>query len=237
MINGISGEKSYDMKMNNDRNRGRLAASIFFAIHTIKSKFEFVVTRALIISYTENSKGNSNECTVLLRAKKMKWGLMMSKKQSKLIRPSSKLKKNPLGDGAQEGRIFSVEDKEFDSIYHDSGKRVALNIKVEFINSNGELVYLYYAPTITWSKKGKLMKMLHDLDVVPAEGEELDINALIGMKVRATIENVERNNVVYSNIVRIQKRGTGLQTKIPNQDDSEMMNQLFDVDDIDFNDM
>ncbi|AIM14941.1 hypothetical protein HW35_00355 [Bacillus sp. X1(2014)] len=161
----------------------------------------------------------------------------MKNVQSKLVRPSSKLNKNPLGDGAQEGRIFSVEVKEFDSFYHDSGKRVALNIKVEFIKPNGELVYLYYAPTITWSEKGKFMKMLHDLDVVPAEGEELDIHALIGMKVTATIENVERDNVVYSNIVRIQKRGTGIQAKASNEEDSEMMNQLFDVDDIDFDGM
>lgn len=79
--------------------------------------------------------------------------------------------------------------------------------------------------------------MLHDLDVVPAEGEELDINGLIGMKVTATIENVERNNVVYSNIVRIQKRATRIPTKTSNEDDSEMMNQLFDVDDIDFEGM
>lgn len=161
----------------------------------------------------------------------------MKNVQSKLVRPSSKLNKNPLGDGAQEGRIFSVEVKEFDSFYHDSGKRVALNIKVEFIKPNGELVYLYYAPTIIWSEKGKFMKMLHDLDVVPAEGEELDINVLIGMKVTATIETVERDNVFYSNIVRIQKRVAGIQAKKPNQDDSEMMNQLFDVDDIDFDDM
>ncbi|MDV2888130.1 hypothetical protein RYX45_23490, partial [Alkalihalophilus pseudofirmus] len=84
-----------------------------------------------------------------------------------------------------------------DSIYHASGKRDALNLKVEFIKPNGDLVYLFYAPTITWSPKGKFMKMLHDLDKVPAMGEELDINSLVGMNVTATIENVERDNVVY----------------------------------------
>jgi hypothetical protein len=124
----------------------------------------------------------------------------MKNLQSKLVRPSTKY---VLDGGVHNGKIYSVEVKEFDSFYHDSGKRVALNIKVEFIKMNGELVYLYYAPTITWSEKGKFMKMLHDLGVVPAEGEELDINALIGMKVTATIENVERDNIVYSNIVRI----------------------------------
>ncbi|MEQ2465134.1 hypothetical protein [Niallia hominis] len=160
----------------------------------------------------------------------------MSSMQSKLVRPSSKSNKNPLGDGEKEGRIFSIEVKEFPSAYHDSGKRVALNIKVEFINAIGELVYLYYAPTITWSEKGKFVKLLHDLDAFPAEGEELYTNALIGMRVTATIENVERDNVVYSNIVRIQKRATSIPTKVSN-DDSEMMNQLFDVDDIDFEGM
>lgn len=163
--------------------------------------------------------------------------IKMSSMQSKLVRPSSKSNKNPLGDGAQEGRILSVEVKEFDSFYHDSGKRVALNIKVEFIKPNGELVYLYYAPTITWSEKGKVMKTLNDLDVLPAEGEELDNNALVGMEVTETIENVERDNIVYSNIVRIQKRATIIPAKASNEEDSEMMNQLFDVDDIDFGDM
>lgn len=161
----------------------------------------------------------------------------MSRCQSKLVRPTNKSKKNPLGDGVQEGRIVSVEVKEFDSFYHDSGKRVALNIKVEFINPNGELVYLYYAPTITWFEKGRFMKTLHDLDVVPAEGEELNTQVLIGMRVTATIENVERNNVTYSNIVRIQKRATNIPAKALDEEDSEMMKQLFDVDDIDFGDM
>lgn len=158
----------------------------------------------------------------------------MSSKKTKIIRPLSKYAVN---EGAHNGRIFSVEVKEFDSVYHDSGKRDALNTKVEFIKPNGEFVYLYYAPTITWSEKGKLMKMLHDLEVVPAEGEELDTNALIGMKVTATIENVERDGIVYSNIVRIQKRVTSIPAKEPNKEDSEMMKQLFDVDDIDFDDM
>jgi len=166
-------------------------------------------------------------------------GHYMQNHQSKLVRPSTKSNKYVFDEGPKDGKIFSVEVKEFDSFFHDSGKRVALNIKVEFIKPNGELVYLYYAPTITWSEKGKLMKMLHDLDVVPAEGEELDINSLIGMKVTATIEIVERDNNVYSNIIRIQKRGTGIQVqaKATNEDDSEMMNQLFEVDDIDFDDM
>lgn len=135
----------------------------------------------------------------------------MQKIQSKLVRPSHKY---TLDGGAQNAKIFSVEIKEFPSTYHASGKRDALNLRLEFINLNGELVYLYYAPTITWSPKGKLMKMLHDLDVVPAEGEELDINMLKGMRVTATIENVERNGVVYSNIVRIQKREAGNQAKM-----------------------
>lgn len=157
--------------------------------------------------------------------------------QSQLIRPTSKSNKNALGDGEQEGIIFSVEVKEFNSTYHDSGKRVAFNVKVEFKKSNGELVYLYYAPTITWSEKGKFMKLLHDLDAIPAEGEELNTQALIGMRVTATVENVERDNVVYSNIVRIQKRATSIPAKSSNEEDDEMMKQLFDVDDIDFGDM
>ncbi|WP_432354601.1 hypothetical protein [Sporosarcina sp. A2] len=158
----------------------------------------------------------------------------MQKHQSKLVRPSNKYN---LEEGAVEGKIYSVAVNEFDSDFTDSGKRDVLNTKVEFIKPNGEFFYLYYAPTITWSEKGNFMKMLHDLDVVPAKGGELDINALIGMTVTATIENVERGDVVYSNIVRIQKRGTGIQYKASNKEDSEMMIQLYDVDDIEFGDM
>ncbi|MBL5767275.1 MULTISPECIES: hypothetical protein [Bacillales] len=158
----------------------------------------------------------------------------MQKYQSKLVRPTNKY---VLDEGALKGKIFSVNVKECPSMYHESGKRDALVIKIEFINSNGDLVYVEYAPTITWSEKGKFMKTLHDLDVVPAMGEELDINTLVGMRVTATIENVERNNVVYSNIVRIQKRETDIQAKVSNEEDSEMMNQLFDVDEIDFDGM
>ncbi|WP_110928442.1 hypothetical protein [Bacillus massiliglaciei] len=158
----------------------------------------------------------------------------MQKLQSKLVRPSNKY---VLDDGAKNGKIFSVRVKEFPSIYHDSGKRDALVIKVEFIKPNGEFIYLEYAPTITWSPKGRLMKLLDDLDAVPAEGEELDTDGLVGMNVTATIENVQRDDIVYSNIVRIQKGEAGIHAKKPNQEDSEMMNQLFDVDDIDFDDM
>lgn len=158
----------------------------------------------------------------------------MNKCQSKLVRPSNKY---VLDEGVQNGKIFSVGVKEFPSIYHDSGKRDALVIKVEFIKPNGEFIYLEYAPTITWSEKGRFMKMLHDLDKVPAMGEELDTNGLVGMSVTTTIENIQRDDIVYSNIVRIQKRGNGIQAKASNEEDSEMMNQLFDVDDIDFDDM
>lgn len=77
--------------------------------------------------------------------------------QSILIRKSNTTK-YVLDEGVHNGKIFSVEVKKFDSIYHDSGKRVALNTKVEFVKTNGEFIYLYYAPTITWSEKGKFMK-------------------------------------------------------------------------------
>ena len=159
----------------------------------------------------------------------------MKKCQSKLIRPSNKY---VLDEGLKKGKIFSVEVKTFDSIYHASGKREALNIKVEFIKPNGELVYLYFAPTITWSPKGKLMKMLEDLDVVPAMGEELDMNALVGMNVTATIENLQRDGVVYSNIVRVQRIGTDITVQAKkNDEDSLMTDQLFDVDAIDFDNL
>jgi hypothetical protein len=127
----------------------------------------------------------------------------MKKYNSKLTRTST----NPFEpEGIREGKIFSVGVKELDSQYHDSGKREALHIKVEIVKANGELGYLYYSPTLMWSPLGKLMRTLQDLQAVPNMGEELDLNVLVGMPVIVTIENVERNNVVYSNIVKMKKR-------------------------------
>ena len=122
----------------------------------------------------------------------------------------SKLVRMPFNQTAEEGMrkaiLDSLKVREVASSFHSSGKRDVLDFRVQVFNDNGESVYLHYTPTLTWSPKGKLMSTLQELDSIPAVGEELDLDSLVGMEVMALIENVERNGTVYSNIVKLKKR-------------------------------
>lgn len=160
------------------------------------------------------------------------------RKRSKLVRTST----SPVvSEGLQNGTIVSVEEKEFESQYHDSGTREALNFKVELLDDDGEAVYLYYAPTITWAPKGKLMYTLQDLQAVPEIGEELDLDQFIGMDVTVTIENTERNQTIYSNIVNLKKRessskGFARRRKLSKSEDASAIFDEVDLDLADIND-
>ncbi|MBS4223842.1 hypothetical protein [Lederbergia citrea] len=154
------------------------------------------------------------------------------RKGSRLIRTST----NPVvNEGEQKGTIVSVEEKEFESQYHDSGIRDAINFKVELLDANGEVVHLYYAPTITWAPKGKLMRTLQDLQAVPEVGEELDLEQFIGMDVTVTIENTERNQTVYSNIVKVKKGVSSIKSiaKRRSRSKAENVGAIFEEDDLD----
>lgn len=121
---------------------------------------------------------------------------------AKLTRTATK---PTIQEGTYPGEIDSVEVREMNSSYHESGKRTAVSVKVNFTLSNGVQCDLFYAPTLTWSPKGKLMKMLHDLQAVPALGKQLDLDALVGMAVTVKVENVVGDAVTYSNIVEMKK--------------------------------
>jgi len=129
----------------------------------------------------------------------------MTNFHSKLTRTA---KKPTTQAGTFPGKIESVEIREMSSSYHESGKRDAVNLKVGLKQANGERCYEYYAPTLTWSPKGKLMKMLQDLQAVPAMGEQLDIDALVGMDVMVKVANVVVGAETHSNIVELKKSET-----------------------------
>lgn len=109
-------------------------------------------------------------------------------------------------EGMYKGAIDSVALREIDSKFSDTGKRVVLNIKVLVEDEESEEeVFLYLAPNFTWSSKGKLIKVLQDLECLPEAGEKLELDEMVGMKVKVVIENVEKDGIEYSNIISLKK--------------------------------
>lgn len=120
-----------------------------------------------------------------------------------LARPANN--KRSITDGAYNGETAHAEFVERDSQYTDDGKRVVLNIKVEVEDDEGEVVDLYIAPNYTWSKRGSMMKILEKLGALPAPGESIDLDELVGIPVQVIVENVEKDGETYSNIVSIKR--------------------------------
>ncbi|WP_312505943.1 hypothetical protein [Lysinibacillus sp.] len=120
-----------------------------------------------------------------------------------LARPESNNKN--VSDGAYNGFIRLAEFVERDCQYSADGKRIVLNIKVEVIDEEGETVDLYIAPNYSWSKLGKMVKILEKLEVLPNPGESISLEELVDMPVLVIVENVEKDNVTYSNIKSIER--------------------------------
>lgn len=120
-----------------------------------------------------------------------------------LARPADN--KHTVPDGAYNGETINAEFIERDSQYSDDGKRVVLNIKVEVEDDEGEAVDLYSAPNYSWSKRGNMIKILEKLDALPAPGESIDLEELVGIPVQVIVENVEKDGDTYSNIVSIKR--------------------------------
>jgi hypothetical protein len=120
-----------------------------------------------------------------------------------MLRPSIR---SCVEEGMHKGTIDSVVVKEIDSKFSETGKRIVLNIKVLVEDEESEEeVALYLAPNFTWSSKGRLIKTLQDLEALPETGGTLDIDAMVGMKVKVVVENVEKDGIEYSNIITMKK--------------------------------
>lgn len=120
-----------------------------------------------------------------------------------LARPEAN--KRNVYDGSYKGITTFTELAERDSQFTEDGKRVVLNIKVEVEDDEGETVDLYIAPNYSWSKKGKMIKILEKLDALPATGESISLEDLVGIPVQVIVENVEKDGEMYSNIVSIKR--------------------------------
>lgn len=113
--------------------------------------------------------------------------------------------KRNVDDGDYFGETVSAELVERESNFSDDGTRVVLSIKIEVQDESGDIVDLYVSPNYTWSKKGKMIKILEELDVLPKPGESIDIGDLVGIPVQVLVENTEKNGEIYSNIISIKK--------------------------------
>ncbi|MFJ8263017.1 hypothetical protein ACIQ4I_13870 [Rummeliibacillus sp. NPDC094406] len=134
---------------------------------------------------------------------KMKMKIEELQHTNVLARPEAN--KRTIPDGAYNGETTKAEFLERDSQYSEDGKRVVLNIKIEVEDDAEEVIDLYIAPNYSWSKQGNMMKILEKLDVLPAPGESIDLDELVGIPVQVIVENVEKDGETYSNIVSIKR--------------------------------
>jgi hypothetical protein len=128
--------------------------------------------------------------------------------------------------------IESADIMEMDSQFHETGKRDVLNLKVRIPLPNGDSATLFYAPNLAWGAKSRMVKLLQDLEALPDPGEDLDLDSLVGMKVTVFVENVEKDDKTYSNIVKMKKeKGTAVRPPVParkvTQSDLNEMEDLF----------
>lgn len=123
--------------------------------------------------------------------------------QDYLDRPEGN--KRSIEDGVYEGETSNAELQEWESKFSEDGTRVVLSIRVEVEDADGETVDLYIAPNFSWSKRGKMIKVLENLDMLPAPGERLDLEDLVGIPVQVMVENVEKDGETYSNIIRMKR--------------------------------
>jgi len=132
-----------------------------------------------------------------------------------LARPADN--KRTIPDGAYNGETTNAEFVERESKFSEDNTRVVLNIKVEVQDDEGEVVDLYIAPNYSWSKRGNMMKILEKLAALPAPGESIDIDELVGIPVQVIVENVEKDGETYSNIVSIKRVKTSSPENVRNR--------------------
>jgi hypothetical protein len=140
--------------------------------------------------------------------------------QDYLDRPEGN--KRSIEDGVYEGETSHAEFQEWESKFSEDGTRVVLSIRVEVEDADGELVDLYISPNYSWSKRGNMVKVLENLDILPGPGERLQLEDLVGIPVQVMVENVEKDGETYSNIIRMKtlaqnrsKSARSLEKKIP----------------------
>lgn len=116
-----------------------------------------------------------------------------------LIRPEEG--KRYVNAGTYTGEIVQVELVERECNYNEDKKRVVVNFKIEI---EDEEVTLYFSPNLAWTKHGKLVRTLEKLGALPELGESLQLEKMVGISVRVTVENNEKEGTTYSNIINVE---------------------------------
>lgn len=104
--------------------------------------------------------------------------------------------------GVYYGTIPNYFDGEGTGKYNKTPKPY-INLKILAYDDDEE-VALYFKIFISWSKKSTFMKLLLDFNLLPEEGEELDLDGFLNKEVEVEVENVEIDGNVYSNVKRIR---------------------------------
>lgn len=120
-----------------------------------------------------------------------------------LTRPVSN--KKTIMEGAYNGETISAVLVEKESQFSADGFRVVLIIKVEVQDQDDETVELYSSSNFSWSKRGRMLKVLEKLEALPDQGESINLEELEGIPVQVIVENIEKDGEIYSNIVSMKK--------------------------------
>ena len=125
--------------------------------------------------------------------------------ENSLVRKSDDNRKKYAADGVYQGYLEKAEKLIVNSAFTDTGKKETIVFTAIIKNRDGEEVELPFFNNLTWSKYGNLHKTLVELDRLPKEGEIFDLTSVEGIAVEVTVENNEKNGIVYSNIVELKK--------------------------------
>ena len=125
--------------------------------------------------------------------------------ENSLVRKLDNNRKKYADDGVYKGYLTKAENLIVNSAFTDTGKKETIVFKAIIKNNDGEEVELPFFNNLTWSKYGNLHKTLVELDRLPKEGEIFDLTSVEGILVEVTVENNEKNGIVYSNIVELKK--------------------------------
>ena len=121
--------------------------------------------------------------------------------------------KSNVPDGQYNGKITAADISEVDSTKYPGEKFDVLNFKVKVKDDEGNEVTLLDRVTCTWGRNGRLMARLESLGMLPEEGEDLDLDAFIGLQVTVQVENSEKDGRTYSNIINMEKEKPAISLK------------------------
>lgn len=104
-----------------------------------------------------------------------------------------------------DGRIRDVRYEKLPSQFHSTGYREAIAFEITLDDPAYVDDRFYYVPTISWHPNSKLMQTLRALDLVPAVGEELNLDQFANLPVKVVFTVTESNGVKFSNVDQLVK--------------------------------